>query len=70
QHFIAVRRNEADSIENINRATIVAELRNTYQTYHKSISHLPNPDAFISGSNMRGLEYLNRWAGGIENNIS
>ncbi|GAJ21744.1 unnamed protein product, partial [marine sediment metagenome] len=33
QHFIAVRRNEADSIENINRATIVAELRNTYQTY-------------------------------------
>ena len=70
QHFITVRRNEADSIENINRNTIVAELRNTYQTYHESISHLPNPDAFISGSNMRGLEYLNRWAGGIENNIS
>lgn len=70
QHFIAARRNEADQIETTNRDTIVDELRDTYRTYHESISHLPNPDAYISGSNMRGLEYLNRWADGIENNIS
>ena len=70
QHFIAVRRNEADQIETTKRDTIVDELRDTYSIYHKSISHLPNPDAYKSGSNMRGLEYLNRWADGIEHNIS
>ncbi len=70
QHFIAVRRNEADQIETTKRDTIVDELRDTYSIYHKSISHLPNPDAYKSGSNMHGLEYLNRWADGIEHNIS
>ena len=70
QHFIAVRHDEADLAETINRDTIVAELRDTYHTYHESISHLPNPDAVVSRSNMRGLEYLNRWADGIESIIS
>lgn len=69
QHFITVRRNEADQIKNFNRANIVTELRDTYKNYHDPISHLPNPDAFISGSNMRGLEYLNSWADGIAKTI-
>ncbi len=69
QHFITVRRNEADCIGNTDRDNIVVELRDTYQTYHESISLLPNPDAVVSRSNMSGLEYLNRWADGIEPNI-
>jgi len=69
EHFINVRQQEADYMESFNRQSLVAELRNVYGTYHNLISKLPNPDAFLSGSNMRGLEYLNSWADGIEQAI-
>jgi hypothetical protein len=69
EHFINVRRKEADDMESFNRQSLVTELRNVYDTYHSLISILPNPDAFLSGSNMRGLEYLNFWADGIERAI-
>jgi hypothetical protein len=69
EHFINVRRQEADDMESFNRQSLVTELRSVYDTYHNLISNLPNPDAFLSGSNMRGLECLNFWADGIERAI-
>lgn len=69
EHFINVRRQEADDMESFNRQSLVTELISVYDTYHNLISKLPNPDAFLSGSNMRGLEYLNSWADGIEQAI-
>ncbi len=69
EHFINVRRQEADYMESFNRQSLVTELRSVYDTYHNLISKLPNPDAFLSGRNMRGLEYLNSWAEGIEQAI-
>ncbi len=69
EHFINVRRQEADNMENINRQELVADLRRVYSTYHNLISNLPNPDAFFSDSNMKGLEYLNCWADGISQEI-
>ncbi|MBA7672701.1 hypothetical protein ES703_80887 [subsurface metagenome] len=69
EHFINVRRQEADDMESFNRQSLVTELRSVYGTYHNLISKLPNSDAFLSGSNMRGLEYLNFWAEGIAQTI-
>jgi len=69
EHFINVRRQEADYMESFNRQSLVTELRSVYGTYHNLIRRLPNPDAFLSSSNMRGLEYLNFWAEGIEQTI-
>lgn len=65
EHFINVRRQEADDMESFIREDLVADLRDVYNEYHDLICKLPNPDAFLSGDNMRGLEYLNRWADGI-----
>jgi hypothetical protein len=61
-HFLSVRRSEADRIGSSSLAEEVAALRSTYATYHSSIVELPNPDAFVRASNMRGLDYLNEWA--------
>ena len=69
EHFINVRRQEADDMESFNRQSLVTELRSVYGTYHNLISKLPNPDAFLSGRNMKGLEYLNFWAEGIAQTI-
>jgi len=69
EHFINVRRQEADDMENFNRQSLVTEFRSVYQSYHNLIRNLPNPDAFLSGSNMMGLEYLNYWADGIAQEI-
>jgi len=69
EHFINVRRQEADGMESFIRKDLVADLRDVYGKYHDLICKLPNPDAFLSGDNMRGLEYLNFWAEGIAQTI-
>ncbi|MCK4826411.1 hypothetical protein KA005_62285 [bacterium] len=69
EHFINVRRQEADDMESFNRQSLVEDLRNVYGTYHNLISKLPNPDAFLSGRNMSGLKYLSLWAEGIAETI-
>ena len=70
EHFINVRKEEAQSMENFNRPTLVDDLNGIYSSYDELIRNLPNPDAFSSGSNMKGLQYLQRWANGIEAEIS
>ncbi len=69
EHFISVRKREAIEMDNFDRSSLVSELRDVYREYHSSICHLPNPDALVSGSNMNGLEYLNRWAAGISEEL-
>ena len=66
RHFMAVRRQEADAMEGMDIDEEIESLRETYQTYNDSINRLPNPDAFVSHSRMRGLEYLNTWAEGLQ----
>ena len=62
QHFLEVRRLEADNIEESPKAHEVAALQDTYNKYHDSIRELPNPDAVISKGRMDGLNYLREWA--------
>lgn len=69
RHFMAVRRQEANAMESMDIEEEIEILRETYQTYNGSIQRLPNPDAFVSQSRMSGLEYLNKWADGIERAI-
>lgn len=69
EHFISVRKQEAIEMDNFDRSSLVSELRDIYHEYHGSICNLPNPDALVSGSNMNGLEYLNRWADGISEEL-
>lgn len=69
EHFINVRQEEAQSMENFDRQAIVEDLDETYGSYHNLIRNLPNPDAFASGSNMSGLQYLQRWSEGIGTEI-
>jgi len=69
EHFISVRKQEAIEMDNFDRSSLVSELRDIYHEYHSSICNLPNPDALVSGSNMNGLEYLNRWADGISEEL-
>lgn len=69
QHFMTVRKTEVERIKNISLSEEVADLRQVFNSYHNSISKLPNPDAFISGHTMNGLNYLNIWADGIGRKI-
>jgi hypothetical protein len=62
QHFLEARRAECDLLAAQSMPDIVAELRETHQRYHRSVSRLPNPDAVISGGAMKGLDYLLSWA--------
>ena len=34
----------------------------THRDYNDSVTHLPNPDAVLSGGEMKGLDYLIAWA--------
>ncbi|MDP8238937.1 MAG: hypothetical protein P9X24_07595 [Candidatus Hatepunaea meridiana] len=65
QHFLTVRRRECTSLESMGVDLLKANLQKTYDDYHDSTSQLPNPDAFLSYSKMRGLEYLIEWNNGI-----
>ena len=60
-HFLHVRRQEVEQICGRTVKDLVEELQSTFDTYHESISELPNPDAFISGTPMKGLSYLREW---------
>ena len=66
RHFLKVRKKEASDIEDIEKSEIVKQLYSTYNRYDQSFRDLPNPDAFVSGTMMQGLEYLKSWAMGIE----
>ena len=68
-HFLTVRYQEAQAMRDMNRAEEIEQLRETYEMYDGSIRMLPNPDAFVSSSRMRGLEYLSIWAQGLEHTI-
>ncbi len=65
EHFLTVRRAEADALGASSPQKEADALRRTYAAYHASISDLPNPDAFISKAPMKGLAYLERWASAI-----
>jgi hypothetical protein len=65
QHFLEVRRREADEIAKTSANEVIAELQNTFKQYHADIGSLPNPDAFVSRSRMHGLEYLQNWCQGL-----
>jgi hypothetical protein len=65
KHFITVRRKEADDLRTAKLPNILTRLRATHTSYHKTVSALPNPDAFISSGPMKGLEYLLNWANGL-----
>lgn len=60
-HFLAVRRDETSQIELSSIKSEIETLKTTVSKYNESISTLPNPDAFISFTHMRGLEYLRQW---------
>ena len=57
---------EAGAVKDMDRNLEIDHLRTTYQTYDNSVRRLPNPDAFVSQSKMRGLAYLDTWAEGLE----
>jgi hypothetical protein len=69
QHFMTVRKMEVERIGTVSLSDEIADLRRVYNTYHNSISKLPNPDAFVSGHTMNGLNYLQTWADGIEQKL-
>jgi len=69
RHFINVRRDEADGVEDMNLEDTISRLRQNYQSYHSSIKSMPNPDSILSFNRMRGLEYLSIWADGLEATI-
>ena len=62
RHFLTVRREEANKLSSSSPDKEVRELRRTFNSYHSSISALPNPDAYITRAKMSGLSYLNEWA--------
>jgi len=64
-HFLHARRSEVQSIIDSSPGEEKRVLIETYENYHASIEILPNPDAFVSHTNMRGLDYLNVWADSI-----
>jgi hypothetical protein len=69
RHFLAVRRQEADRIDSNTIDDEVAELKDIHKKYNKSISLLPNPDAFVSQSKMSGLDYLLVWAKALKESM-
>jgi hypothetical protein len=62
RHFLHSRRREADRIAKSSAKAEAERLRKVFKKYNESFLSLPNPDAFVSSSNMQGLEYLNNWA--------
>ncbi len=62
RHFLTVRRQEADNLSSSSPDNEAQELRRTFNSYHSSISTLPNPDAYITRAKMPGLSYLDEWA--------
>ena len=65
RHFLTVRKEEINSIESGKIDDLLAELDVTYNTYHPSISQLPNPDSMLPTATMQGLDYLQSWRDGI-----
>jgi hypothetical protein len=65
RHFLVVRRREADALESTSLSDELERLGETYERYHDSISSLPNPDAIVDPSAMRGLGYLQTWIEGF-----
>lgn len=65
RHFLAVRKNEAETIVNSELEPLLRELRSTYNKYHESIRVLRNPDAVKSRGPMEGLQYLENWRRGL-----
>lgn len=61
-HFLEARKMECEKLKSTPIASLLKELRDTYQKYHKSVTALPNPDAILSGGEMKGLDYLISWA--------
>ena len=64
-HFIEARRKEAGAVKGRSLVEEAEDLRETFVKYHGAVSILRNPDAFVSGASMRGLEVLLAWADGI-----
>ena len=65
-HFLRARRFERDGIDSKTQSELAGELRLAHDQYHEGIAALPNPDAFVARTRMRGLDYLLEWASGIE----
>ncbi len=65
KHFIEARRKEADAVGQRSLAEEAEDLREVHARYHGAVSILRNPDAFVSGARMRGLDVLLAWADGI-----
>lgn len=65
EHFLAARALEARDVSTRSLFDEAARLRKAHTRYDASIRALPNPDAFISGGGMKGLDFLLQWAEGI-----
>lgn len=66
RHFLEARSKEIALLHESDRSEIVSRLQETFETYHESLRELPNPDAYVSHTRMKGLAYLDRWADGYE----
>lgn len=62
RHFLEARQAECKSLTSMTLAQQLEELRDTHRKYHSSVRHLPNPDAVLTGGEMKGLDYLLAWA--------
>jgi len=62
KHFLEARQIEANEISSRPMPDLVSELRTTHEEYHSAVSSLPNPDAVLTSSDMKGLDYLIEWA--------
>lgn len=69
RHFLTVRRIEADRLEESLLDDELAEVERIYDTYHESISSLPNPDSIVDTMRMKGLDYLQIWVNGLRAEI-
>lgn len=66
EHFLLARKSERDGVASMTQTALAADLRSAHGKYHAGIAALPNPDAFVSRTRMRGLDYLLEWAAGLE----
>jgi hypothetical protein len=66
RHFLEARRAESKEVQSRAMPSILKDLRETKRKYNASVRQLPNPDATVSGGDMKGLDYLEEWAAAFE----